>query len=84
MNMNSDNVQMTRPQCRNVKVETIERKAVVGATIQKNDFIFDYTKAETCNSNESSRWWLFSTEYHSQLSRFIMKNTVSLWAEFFP
>ena len=45
---------MTRPQCRNVKLETIERKAVVGAAIQKNGFIFDYTKAEICNPNESS------------------------------
>ena len=26
---------MTRPQCHNVKVETIERKVVVGAAIQK-------------------------------------------------
>ena len=45
---------MTRPQGRNVKVETIERKAIVGAAIQKNGFIFDYTNAETCNPNESS------------------------------
>ena len=44
---------MTRPQCHNVKVETIERKAVVGAAIQKNGFIY-YTKAETCNPHESS------------------------------
>ena len=46
---------MTPPRCRNVKMETIERKAVVGAAIQKNSLNFDYTKAETCNPNESSR-----------------------------
>ena len=45
---------MTRPQCRNVKVETIETKAVVGAAIQKHGFIFDYNKAKNCSPNESS------------------------------
>ena len=44
---------MTRPQARRIKVESIESRAVVGAAIQKNGFIFDY-RDDDQKSNETS------------------------------
>ena len=37
----------TVPQCRSIKVETIERKVVVGSAIQKRGFIFNYKDAKS-------------------------------------
>ena len=37
---------------RNIKVETIEKKVVVGSAIQKHGFIFDYKKGHESSSSD--------------------------------
>ena len=44
---------MTRPQAQKIKVKSIESRAVVGAAIQKNGFIFDF-RDDHQKANESS------------------------------
>ena len=39
---------------RNIKVETIAKKVVVGSAVQRHGFVFDYTKARSQTENESS------------------------------
>ena len=36
--------------CRNIKVETIEKKVVVGSAIQKHGLVFDYRKGNDSSS----------------------------------
>ena len=44
----------TGPLSRSIKVETIERKVVVGSAVQKHGFIFDYTRASSLPDRDSS------------------------------
>ena len=44
----------TGPLSRSIKVETIERKVVVGSAVQKHGFIFDYAKASSLPDRDSS------------------------------
>ena len=44
----------TGPLRRNIKVETIAKKVVVGSAVQHHGFVFDYTKARLQTENESS------------------------------
>ena len=46
--------QNTGPLRRNIKVETIAKKVVVGSAVQRHGFVFDYTKARSQTENESS------------------------------
>ena len=42
----------TGPRCRNIKVETIEKKVVVGSAIQKHGFRFNYQNGNASSSEE--------------------------------
>ena len=46
--------QNTGPLSRRIKVETIERKVVVGSAIQKHGFVFDFSSAPKANDNSES------------------------------
>ena len=45
---------ITGPLSRNIKVETIERKVVVGSAVQKHGFIFDFEKGNDSSSSEEA------------------------------
>ena len=44
----------TGPLRRNIKVETIEKKVVVGSAVQRHGFVFDYKKSRSQPERESS------------------------------
>ena len=43
----------TGPQCRSLKIETIEKKVVVGSAVQKHGFIYNYKDAKKPNESSS-------------------------------
>ena len=45
---------LTRPLSRNIKVETIERKVVVGSAVQKHGFIFNFEGGHESSSSEEA------------------------------
>ena len=45
---------ITGPLSRNIKVETIERKVVVGSAVQKHGFIFNFEKGNDSSSSEEA------------------------------
>ena len=56
--------QNTGPQCRRIKVETIEKKVVVGSALRKNGFIFNHNQVESPNVSSSDDADSFSSGTH--------------------
>ena len=46
--------QNTRPQCRRIKVDTIENKVLIGSDIQSHGFIINYKDGNDSSSDEES------------------------------
>ena len=46
--------QNTRPQCRRIKVDTIENKVLIGSAILSHGFIFNYKDGNDSSSDEES------------------------------
>ena len=63
----------TGPQSWRIKVETIEKKVVVGSAIQKHGFIFNYNDAgkNVQSSGDDDSFWCLLTHVHNTIALFI-------------